>query len=263
MKIGVIGAGNMASALLGGMINSGIITPDRAMISDKNREKLSCWDKQGVGITDDNCTIESECDVIFLAVKPNIIEYVLDELKGYDDKIYISIAAGVSISYLEGKLGEDKKIVRTMPNTPAQVGCGMTVVTPNKNLSDTELKLVLDLFSKIGSVIKLKEDQIGIATALHGSSPAYIYMLIDAMADAGVKYGLTKEQSLLLASKAVEGSARMVLDTGIHPQQLKDNVCSPGGTTIAAVCELENRGFKSTIQAGIDACVERNNQMKK
>ena len=253
----------MASALLGGMINSGIVGPDNAMISDKNCEKLAQWKEKGVSITDDNCVVERECDVVFLAVKPNIIELVLDELKGYKDKIYISIAAGVSLDYLEGKLGSDMKIVRTMPNTPAQVGCGMTVITPNASLSDNEIKSVMDLFSGVGSVLRLAEDKIGIATALHGSSPAYIYMLIDAMADSGVKYGLTKEESLLLAAKAVEGSAKMVLETGVHPEQLKDNVCSPGGTTIAAVCELENRGFKSTVQAGIDACVERNNQMKK
>ncbi|MBO5364806.1 MAG: pyrroline-5-carboxylate reductase, partial [Clostridia bacterium] len=150
----------------------------------------------------------------------------------------------------------------TMPNTPAQVGCGMTVITPNSNVTDDEKKTVLDLFNSIGSALILPEKELEIATAIHGSSPAYVYMMIDAMADAGVRYGLTKENALLLASKAVEGSAKMVLETGVHPEELKDRVCSPGGTTIAAVCELERTGFRNSLQTAIDACIRRNQEMQ-
>ncbi|MBR5218999.1 MAG: pyrroline-5-carboxylate reductase [Clostridia bacterium] len=262
MKIGFIGAGNMASSLIGGMLKSGLITPSDAIISDKDTNKLAAWQEKGVSITEDNLIVEEKSDIIILAVKPNIIEKVLKELKGEKDKIYISIAAGVSVEFLEKELGKGVKIVRTMPNTPAMVGCGMTVITPNANITDDEKALVVKVFESIGAALVLPEKELEIATALHGSSPAYIYMMIDAMADAGVKYGLTKKNALLLAAKAVEGSAKMVMETGIHPEQLKDNVCSPGGTTIAAVCELENRGFKNAVQAAIDACVKRNNEMK-
>ena len=223
MKIGFIGAGNMASSLIGGMIQSGMVSPGDAAISDRDMEKLSVWKEKGVFVTADNAEIEERSDLIVFAVKPNVIAAV--------------------------------------PNTPAMVGCGMTVVTPNANLSQEEQEMVLRLFNSIGAAMLLPEKELEIATAIHGSSPAYIYMMIDAMADAGVRYGLTKANALKLAAKAVEGSAKMVLETGIHPEQLKDNVCSPGGTTIAAVCELERTGFRASLQTAIDACIRRNAEM--
>ncbi len=262
MKIGLIGAGNMASALLGGMLNAKIIQPGDAVISDMNEDKLKTWQKIGVKVTTDNKETERLADILILAVKPNVMERVLNQLTGDKNKIYVSIAAGITLSYLEKHLGADQKIVRTMPNTPAQVGCGMTVVVPNDNLDETEKETVLSLLQSVGMTLCMTEKELDIAIALHSSSPAYIYMLIDAMADAGVRYGLTKENALKLAAKAVEGSAKMVLETGIHPEQLKDNVCSPGGTTIAAVCELERTGFRTSIQSGIDACIRRNREMQ-
>lgn len=251
----------MASSLIGGMIQSGMVSPGDAAISDRDVEKLSLWKEKGVFVTADNAEIEARSDLIVFAVKPNVIAAVLDQMQGGGEKIYVSIAAGVSLEFLESRLGSDKKIVRTMPNTPAMVGCGMTVVTPNANLSQEEQEMVLRLFDSIGAAMLLPEKELEIATAIHGSSPAYIYMMIDAMADAGVRYGLTKANALKLAAKAVEGSAKMVLETGIHPEQLKDNVCSPGGTTIAAVCELERTGFRASLQTAIDACIRRNAEM--
>ncbi len=262
MKIGFIGAGNMASALLGGMLKSGVVESSDVMISDQNVEKLAFWKDQGVSIVTDNTKVETNSDVIVFAVKPNIMENVLGQMTGDKDKLYISIAAGVTIAFLESRLGSDKKIVRTMPNTPAQVGCGMTVITPNANVTEDEKEAVLTLFHSIGAALILPEKELEIATAIHGSSPAYVYMMIDAMADAGVRYGLTKENALLLAAKAVEGSAKMVLETGVHPEELKDRVCSPGGTTIAAVCELERTGFRNSLQSAIDACIQRNKEMQ-
>ncbi len=262
MKIGFIGAGNMASALLGGMLHAKIIAPCDAMISDMDPKKREVWKECGVMITEENSVIEKECDIIVFAVKPKVMESVLQEMEGSQDKIYLSIAAGVTLSFLESRLGQDKKIVRTMPNTPAQVGCGMTVVTPNANLSEEEVEMVLSIFESIGAALRLPETELEIATAIHGSSPAYVYMMIDALADAGVRHGLTKENALKLAAKAVEGSAKMVLETGIHPEELKDRVCSPGGTTIAAVCELERTGFRTSLQSAVDACVARNREMK-
>ncbi|MBE5038871.1 pyrroline-5-carboxylate reductase [Ructibacterium gallinarum] len=262
MKIGFVGAGNMASALLNGMLSAGMTDVENVTISDADSAKLAVWKEKGVKVTSDNTEVEANSDLIVFAVKPNVIPGVLAQMKGNPDKIYISIAAGVSVGFLEEKLGSDKKIVRTMPNTPAMVSCGMTVISPNCNLSDEEREMVLRLFDSVGAAMILPEKELEIATAIHGSSPAYIYMMIDAMADAGVRYGLTKANAMKLAAKAVEGSAKMVLQTGIHPEQLKDQVCSPGGTTIAAVCELERTGFRASLQAAIDACVKRNEEMK-
>ena len=261
MKLGFIGAGNMASSLLGGMLHAGVLKAEDAIISDKDSAKLKLWEEKGVTTTGDNALVEEKSDVIIFAVKPNMMQMVLGQMQGISDKIYVSIAAGVTLAFLEKHLGTDKKIIRTMPNTPAMVGCGMTVISPNKNISQEEEAQVLALFDSVGSALILPEKELEIATALHGSSPAYVYMMIDAMADAGVRYGLTKANALKLAAKAVEGSAKMVLETGIHPEQLKDNVCSPGGTTIAAVCELERTGFRASLQSAIDACVKKNQEM--
>lgn len=252
----------MASALLGGLIASGTESENLTLF-DTDKNKCLKWADKGVNLAKNSAEVEEASDLIIFAVKPNVIGKVLPEMRGYSDKIYLSIAAGVTLSYLEGELGDDKKIVRTMPNTPAQVGCGMTVITPNKNVSDEETKLVCDVLSGVGDTEVMEEKFMSIATALHGSSPAYVYMMIDAMADAGVCMGLTKAQALKLAAKAVEGSAKMVLESDAHPERLKDNVCSPGGTTIAAVCDLEKNGFRSVVQSAVFACNDKAEQMSK
>ena len=258
MTIGFIGGGNMATALIKGFISSGKVPAENIVVFDTDAEKLGAMaESEGITPASSAAGVEDAADIVVLAVKPNVMPAVLDELSGKDGGIYVSIAAGISLETLEKSIGKDKKIIRTMPNTPALVGCGMTVITPNKNISGEELKMIGDLFEGIGETVILEEKYMNAAIALHSSSPAYIYMLIDAMADSGVKYGIPKALALKLAAKAVEGSAKMVLETGSHPEQLKDNVCSPGGTTIAAVCELERTGFRSSVQSAIDACVSK------
>ncbi len=262
MNIGIIGAGNMSSALAGGLISSEIIRPDELSISDKNPDSLLKWQTMGVFTTEDNAEVLKHSDIVIFAVKPNILPLVLKEAKAFTaGKVFISIAAGVTIDTIEGILGRDVKIIRAMPNTPAKVNCGMTVITPNKNITKEELEKAENILSGVGEVIVLEERYINAATALHGSSPAYVYMLIDAMADSGVKYGIPKDIALRLAAKAVEGSAKMILETKEHPQVLKDAVCSPGGTTIVAVCELERSGFATAVDNAIDACVKRADEM--
>lgn len=262
MNIGIIGAGNMASALAGGLISSEIIRPDELSISDKNTANLKKWQNAGVFTTEDNTEIFKHSDIIIFAVKPNILPIVLKEAVPFvNNKVFISIAAGVTIDKIEEVLGKKAKIIRAMPNTPAKVNCGMTVITPNNNVTENELKNTEQILSGVGTVIVLDEKYINVATAIHGSSPAYVYMFIDAMADCGVKYGIPKDVSLALAAKAVEGSAKMVLETNEHPQVLKDAVCSPGGTTIAAVLELEKNGFQSSIAKAIDACIKKADEM--
>lgn len=264
MNIGIIGSGNMASALASGLIKSGVVRADEISISDKLSQNLVKWEKTGVFTTEDNNEVYKNSEIVIFAVKPNIMPIVLKEAALFSEgRLFVSIAAGVTLENLGLVLGEEAKVVRAMPNTPAQVGCGMTVISPNKNVTETELDLVRNVLSGVGEVIILDEKYINAATALHGSSPAYVYMLIDAMADSGVRHGIPKEISLKLAAKAVEGSARMVIETGKHPQELKDNVCSPGGTTIAAVCELEKKGFSSSIQSAIEKCIEKADKMSK
>ncbi len=262
MNIGIIGAGNMASALAGGLLSSELIRADELSISDKKPALLTKWQTLGVFTTENNSEILRHSDVVIFAVKPNILPIVLEEAKTFiKDRIFISIAAGVTIDSMEKILGKTAKIVRVMPNTPAMVNCGMTVISPNRNITDADKELAEKIFSAVGEVVFLDEKFINAATALHGSSPAYVYMLIDAMADSGVRYGIPKDVALKLSAKAVEGAAKMVLKTQEHPQALKDAVCSPGGTTIAAVNELERTGFSSSVSQGIDACIKRADEM--
>lgn len=264
MKIGFVGSGNMATALAKGFISSRKVLAEDISISDKNLESLSKWENSGVFCTQDNLEVMERSELVVFAVKPNILPAVLEETKGVlKGKIIVSIAAGVTIDTIESLTSSCVKLVRAMPNTPAQVNCGMTVLSPNNNVSDSEIKMVKDLFSSIGNAMILDEKFINVATALHGSSPAYVYMLIDAMADSGVKHGIPKNIGIELAAKAVEGAAKMVLETNVHPTALKDAVCSPGGTTIAAVWELEKGGFLSSISAAVDACVDKAEELSK
>lgn len=264
MTIGFIGGGNMATALISGFVSSEKFKSEDILVYDLCEPKLEEL-KNDFGIVPKNSSTELEAasDIVILAVKPNVIPFILKELNCYNDKLYISIAAGITLSVLSEALGNDKKIVRVMPNTPALVGCGMSVISPNNNISPDETLIVEELFNSVGETVFLDENYMNAAIALHSSSPAYIYMLIDAMADSGVKYGIPKALSLKLAAKAVEGSAKMVLESNQHPIQLKDNVCSPGGTTIAAVCELENNGFRAAVQSAIDSCVSKAEAMSK
>lgn len=262
MKLGIIGAGNMASALAGGMLTAGAVKPAELSISDMSEEKRERWQSAGAYATADNTEVAARSEVVIFAVKPNVLPGVLEEVKPFaEGRLFISIAAGFELKRIEAVLGNAAKIVRVMPNTPAQVNCGMAVLSPNDNVTVGELKTAEELFKAVGDAVVLDEKYINVATALHGSSPAYVYMMIDAMADGGVKHGLPKQTALRLAAKAVEGSAKMVLETGKHPASLKDDVCSPGGTTIAAVCELEKHGFYTALTAAIDACVEKAENM--
>lgn len=262
MKVGFIGGGNMGGALIGGLTQK-CCAPSDIALYEKDAQKAAAFKEMGINTVESASAAEAASEIIVFSVKPNIIDSVLSEMSGDKNKIYLSIAAGVTVAHLEEMLGADKKIVRAMPNTPAQVGCGMTVISPNKNVDDEDIKKVKMLLSEVGMVQQMDEKFMSVATALHGSSPAYVYMFIDAMADAGVKYGLTKQQALTLAAQAVAGSAEMVLSCGEHPEKLKDNVCSPGGTTIAAVCDLEKNGFRGIVQSAVCACVAKADEMSK
>ena len=266
ITIGFIGAGNMGSAIISGVLKSGFIPKSKVLVSDISEVLLNkAKEEHDVHTTFDNKEVAEKSDVIFLCVKPNIYSIVIEEIKEITKKgaIIVMIAAGQSLSGVTNKFNrEDLKIVKTMPNTPSLVNEGMTAVCPGKNLTNEDIELVITIFRTIGKAELLKEDLFDAFTGVAGSSPAYAFMFIEALADAGVKYGLPRDLAMRFSAQSLLGAAKMVLETKSHPGDLKDAVCSPGGTTIAAVCELEAKGFRSAIIEGVSACVEQSINMK-
>ncbi len=261
MKIGIIGAGNMAGAIIKGLMASGK-APEKLFVSDVSAEKLAVFAKMGVSVGN-NMDAAAFGDALILAVKPNIYEKVLPTLADVAaGKLVISIAAGITADYVAAYL-KKSRIVRIMPNTPALVGAGMTAIARHATATEADEKAVFEIFSAVGKCICVSEAQMDAVVSVSGSGPAYAYMLIDAMAAGGVLEGLTKKDALSLAAQTVMGAAKMVLETGEHPATLTDNVCSPGGTTIAAVAALEAGGFRSTVMAATRACAEKSASLKK
>lgn len=265
-KIGFIGCGNMGSAMIKGIVKSKLIEPKNIMASDYFVEKLdSIKNEIGILVTDSNQEVAKVSDILFLSVKPNMYKNVIDEIKDFvkGDTIIVTIAAGVHIKTTEINFNKDVKVVRVMPNTPALVGEGMSALSPNKNITKEELEEIVSLFKCFSKVEIVEEKYINVVTALTGSSPAYVYMFIEALADGAVLKGLQRDKAYKMAAQAVLGSAKMVLETGKHPGALKDDVCSPGGTTIEAVYSLEKSGFRSSVIEAIDKCVKKAEDMSK
>lgn len=261
--IGFIGAGNMGSAIIGGIINSGLYKADEIIAADKNVSVLDNLKKQfNIKVTENNRQL-AECNILFLAVKPQFLYAVIDEIKDVvkNETIIVSIVAGQSLKKIETAFSKSIHLIRVMPNTPALVGESMSALTPNENVSDKELLKIKKIFESFGKAEIISENLMDAVTAVSGSSPAYIFMLIEAMADAAVNAGMPRKQSYVFAAQAVLGSAKMVLETGLHPGELKDMVCSPAGTTIEAVKVLEEKGFRSSIIEAMDACVKKSKSL--
>ena len=270
-KVGFIGCGNMGSAMVGGILKNGLATKGDIIVSCKSEASKERIKKElGVTVTTDSKEVTAKADVIFLAIKPYQFDDVLPQINGIvmEDQIVISVAAGKTIGMIEtalmsidvaGKL----KVVRAMPNTPALVGEAMTAITPNANLNEEDIAKVKTLFESFGQVEVVPESMMNAVIGVSGSSPAFIYMLIEAMADAAVVEGMPRAQAYKFAAQSVLGSAKMVLETGMHPGALKDAVCSPGGTTIAGVEALEQCGFRGTVMEGIRATVAKAEEMSK
>ena len=264
MKIGFIGCGNMGSAMLSGMIDSGKVKPQDIMVTDKLlASRVNTQKKYGVEIASSNVELTMIADIIILAVKPQFYEEVLLEIKDavWADKIIVSIAPGKTLAWLEEKLGKPAKIVRTMPNTPALVKEGMMGVCANDSVAKDELEYVCKLFNGFSKTEFVPEHLMDVVTAVSGSSPAYVFMFIEAMADAAVEGGMPRKQAYTFAAQAVLGSAKMVLETGIHPGELKDMVCSPAGTTIQAVRVLEEHGMRAAVMDAMKACLDKPRNM--
>ena len=253
MKLGFIGGGNMASAIMGGIIKKGLLAPSDILVADLV-DKVS--EKFGVHYTKENTEVSKAADVLFLSVKPQIypaaISRIKDSLK--EGQLIITIAPGKSLAWLKEQFGRDLPIVRTMPNTPAMVGAGMTAACPNEFVTEEQKATALELLGAFSRVELVPEHLMDVVTSVSGSSPAYVFLFIEAMADAAVADGMPRAQAYTFAAQAVMGSARMVLETGKHPGELKDMVCSPAGTTIEAVRVLERSGFRSAVFEAMKAC---------
>ena len=263
-KIGFIGCGNMGKAMLGSIVKSDNIILENIMVSTKSKTSAQSISLEfGVKASTNNIEVAKNSDIIFLAVKPYFFKEVIEEVKESikEDAIVISIAAGITIDQIEQWFNKRVKVVRTMPNTPALVGEGMSAICPNKNITEEELKYVGELYNLFGKYELLEEKDFHAFIALCGSSPAYVFMFIEAMADAGVKLGIPRAKAYKLAEQSILGSAKLALETGKHPGVLKDEVCSPGGTTIEAVNDLEKNGFRSTVISAIEKCADKSKNM--
>ena len=263
-KIGFIGCGNMAQAMISALVKSKLIESNQIIVSNRSKNILEKMNKEyGITIASNNIEVAEKCDIVFLAVKPNLYEMVMKEIKDSvtKDKIFVSIAPGKTMEFLEAHLGADAKILRTMPNTPSMVSEGMTAICPNSNIDSEELELLIKLIESFGAVEIIEEKLFDAVVAVSGSSPAYVFMFIEAMADAAVIQGMPRAQAYRFAAQAVLGSAKMVLESKSHPGELKDMVCSPGGTTIEAVAVLEEKGMRSAVIEAMRKCAQKSKGM--
>jgi len=264
-NLGFIGAGNMGYAMLKGAAN--VFPKEDLTYTDVNKTRLEEIKKEtGISYVDGNISLVKSVKYIVLAIKPQFLDGVLDEIKSEitDHHVVISIAPGVTIDHYKEYFGKNTKIVRAMPNTPALVNEGMSGICFSKDaFSEEEKKMVYAFFDSFGKYEEVNENLMNAVTCASGSSPAYVYMFIETLADSAVKYGIPRDKAYVFAAQTVLGSAKMVLETKQHPGALKDMVCSPGGTTIAAVAALEEYGFRNSIIKATDACYEKSAGFKK
>lgn len=265
MKIGFIGLGNMATAMIGGMLQKEIAAPGDIIGSARTEataEKVK--GKFDITTTTDNTKVAEAADVLFLAVKPLFFPEVIAEIREQvrPETLVVSIAAGRTLDYLKEAFGRPElKLIRCMPNTPALVLEGCTGVCTGENVTEEDLEIVLSLLRSFGIASLVPERLMDVVVGVSGSSPAYVFMFIEAMADEAVAAGMPRKQAYEFAAQSVLGSAKMVLETGKHPGELKDMVCSPGGTTIQAVKVLEERGMRAAVMDAMEACIEKSQNM--
>ena len=250
MNIGFIGCGNMAQAMIKGVLGKGLVTPSQVFGSNSSEAHAQqVHEALDIQTFTDNTKVVEACDVVFLSVKPQQYETVIAEIKDgvSEEQIIVTIAPGKTIQWLEERFAKPIKLVRTMPNTPALVGEGLTSYCENSLVGAEDLSRIEEILSSFGHIVHLKEALIDVASAVGGSGPAFVYQFIEALADGAVSDGLPRAQAYEIAAQTVLGSAKMVLETGKHPAQLKDEVCSPGGSTIKGVEVLENAAMRGAV----------------
>lgn len=264
--IAVIGAGHMAGALIGGMLKSKLVPAKSIIAARRNPEALADLQKKwGVRTSTDNRKAVASAGIVILAVKPQMAKKVLEELSGRitKDQLVISVMAGITTAAISKALRVDGAVVRAMPNTPCLVDAGATAVAAGERAGERELKLAEAVFGAVGLVVTLPESALDAVTGLSGSGPVYIYMVIEAMIDGGVKMGIPRSIAAKLAAQTVFGAAKLVLETGKHPAVLKDEVTTPGGTAITAIHVLESKGLRSVLIDGVEAATKRSQELSK
>jgi pyrroline-5-carboxylate reductase len=260
LKVGFLGAGKMATALAKGFINTGLVSARELMASDPSEAACEAFAREtGARTTAFNPDVVKFAPVLVLAVKPNQAGVVLEEINPHftDQHVLLSIAAGVPLSRLEAELRPEARLVRVMPNTPALIGAGASAYALGESALPEDGVLAQKLLSAVGNAFQVKEQLLDAVTGLSGSGPAYVYLIIEALSDGGVAAGLPREIATKMAAQTVLGSARMVLETGMHPASLKDMVASPGGTTIEGIHELEKGGLRGVLMNAVRAATER------
>ena len=262
---GFIGAGNMASAMISGLVSSGTLKGEDLAVFDicaEKSKKLS--EKFGLKVFESADGLAESCDRVVLSVKPNMLAAVISPLRDIIEErnpLVISIAAGKPLSFLEERLHSSVRLVRVMPNINAAVGEAVSAFCPNKNATEADVAFARAMCESFGTAVALPENMFPLFGVIGGCSPAFAYMFIDAMARAAVKHGMPKAQALEICAQAVLGSAKMILETKEHPMELTDRVCSPGGTTIEGVLSLQKNGFEAAVAAAVDAAVEKDKRL--
>lgn len=264
-KISIIGTGNMGEALVSGLINSASSKPKNIVCTDVRDAKLKdIREKYGVQTTDNNVEAVTQSDIVIYAVKPQIMAAVLNETAEKLDmsKLIISIAAGVPMEAIESCLSKELRLIRVMPNIAAAVKEAATAIAAGKHASEQDVKLAMAIFNSIGKTVFIPENYLMDAiTGLSGSGPAYIFLIVEAMADAGVKVGLSRQEALFLSAQTVLGAAKMLIETREHPGQLRDRVTSPGGTAIAGLATLEQGGLRTTLINAVEVATNRSREL--
>jgi pyrroline-5-carboxylate reductase len=264
--IGFIGAGNMAEALIRGLLESKLVTADRLVASDvleARRQRIN--DGYGVQAVAENREVAVKASIIIMAVKPQDMGSVLKEIAGAVDetKTVMSIAAGTPIAFIADHLPAKARIVRVMPNAPALVLAGAAAIARGEHATRGDLQVAERIFSAVGKAVVVEEKQLDAVTGLSGSGPAYVFLFIEALSDGGVRAGLPREVARLLAAQTVLGAAKMVLESGRHPAELKDLVASPGGTTIAGLQAMERGALRGAVMAAVEAATARSRELAK
>lgn len=264
-RIGFIGAGQMAEALARGLLGRKMVTPDQLFCSDPHAPRKELFKSFGATPFESNLDVARNSDVLFIAVKPQYVAVVLREVRSVltPSTVIVSIAAGVTLETLLEAAGPDSRVIRVMPNTPCLVGETAAAMCLGGSADSSDESLVMGMFAAVGRIYTVDEKLLSAVTGLSGSGPAYVFMMIEALADGGVKAGLPRDIAQALAAQTVLGSAKMVLETGKHPGALKDMVTSPGGTTIAGVHELEKSGVRAALMNAVVAATNRADQLSK
>lgn len=263
--VGFIGAGNMGEVLIRGLLQSGKVEKSDIIASDSSPDRLAFISSTyGVRTTQSNIELIEQSSIIIIAVKPQNIDDLLDELanSSHENHLFISIAAGITTEKLSGKMHHKSGIIRVMPNAPASVLAGIAAIYPGRNVSPADLQRAISIFECVGRAVIIKNEALmDVVTGLSGSGPAFVFLVIESLSDAGVQLGISRKESSLLAAQTVYGAAKMLLETGRHPSELKDIVATPGGTTFAGLKMLEKGNFRSTIMDAVEAATIRSREL--